>query len=95
MPWVSRRAQAEQAAVMDRLRERCERAEQDIRVQSGANGLLAARTGDTEAQLREALRLMTADRDGLLVQLDRALGYDDWTLAEIAAGATVKGGTAA
>ncbi|GAA2112606.1 hypothetical protein GCM10009759_55520 [Kitasatospora saccharophila] len=42
---------------------------------------------EENAVLRERVRLLAADRDGLLVQLDRALGYDDAVLADIAAGA--------
>ena len=116
MPWISRRAQAEQAAAMTRLRTRAETAEQEARVQSAANGRLAAGGEAAQAELAnnnrvllashrvlreelavalERVRLLAADRDGLLVQLNRALGYDDHMLADIAAGATVKGGTAA
>lgn len=116
MPWISRRALAEQAAAMTRFRTRAETAEQEARVQSAANGRLAAGGEAAQAELannnrtllashrvlreelaeaREQVRLLTADRNGMRLQLDRALGYDDWTLAAIAAGATVKGGTAA
>ncbi|OKJ06800.1 hypothetical protein [Kitasatospora sp. CB01950] len=95
MPWISRRVQSETAALVARLRARAEQAEAATRVQAGANGILAARSGDTEAELREQVRQLRVTRDGLLVQLSRALGYNDEQLAAIDAGATVKGGTAA
>ncbi|MGW1174586.1 hypothetical protein ACWD4P_12800 [Kitasatospora sp. NPDC002543] len=50
MPWISRRALAEQAAAMTRLRDRARQLEADLLEQGRANGRLAARAVAAEAQ---------------------------------------------
>lgn len=50
MPWVSRRALAETAAAMTRLRDRARQLEADLLEQGRANGRLAARAVAAEAQ---------------------------------------------
>ncbi|MFD0408595.1 hypothetical protein [Kitasatospora sp. NPDC127116] len=50
MPWISRRALAETAAAMTRLRDRARQLEADLLEQGRANGRLAARAVAAEAQ---------------------------------------------
>jgi hypothetical protein len=102
MPWISKRALAEQAAAMTRLRR-------DVRETNADNARLAqqlTRARHDAATAREALdtarsavtaghrkliaeiELLRRDNRGLRQQLDHALGYGAEELAAIEAGET-------
>ena len=72
MPWISRRALAEQAAAMTRLRTRAETAEQESRVQSAANGRLAAGNVTAQAELENNNRVLVASHRVLREELAQA-----------------------
>ncbi|ABD94177.1 unknown [Streptomyces phage mu1/6] len=64
MPWISRRALAETAAAMDRLRDHVRQLEADMREQGHANGRLAARAVAAEAANDGAIAAVRAAHRG-------------------------------
>lgn len=60
MPWISRRALAEQAAERDRLREQVATLEDELLEQGRANGRLANRTATAEGCLAGARAALAA-----------------------------------
>lgn len=78
MPWISRRAQAETAAAMTRLRDRCRDLETELAEQGRANGRLANRTAKAEAAvdsttavIRTAHRQLREENARLRAVVDR------------------------
>lgn len=78
MPWMSRRALAEQAAAMTRLRDRARQLEADLLEQGRVNGRLAARAVAAEnansgaiAAVRAAHRGQHDENARLRAEVDR------------------------